>query len=85
MASGRSVPLSRPAVIAPLAGTEVPAQRRVAQPGDVDVTAADLSRAGDLLGYQPAVDLAEGLRRQWEWLAAREDPGQTLAMRRRRC
>ena len=54
--------------------TEVPAQRRVAQPGDVDVTAADLSRAGDLLGYEPAVDLEEGLRRQWEWLAARKSP-----------
>ena len=65
--------------IARLAGTEVPAQRRVAQPGDVDATAADLAKAGDLLGYQPAVELEEGLRRQWEWLAAREHPA-ALAM-----
>ena len=75
VASGRSVPLSEARkVIARLAGAEVPAQRRVAQPGDVDATAADLGKAEDLLGYQPAVELEEGLRRQWEWLAVREDP-----------
>jgi nucleoside-diphosphate-sugar epimerase len=80
VASGRSVPLSEARkVIARLAGDEVPAQRRVAQPGDVDVTAADLTRAGELLGYQPAVELEEGLRRQWDWLAARENPA-ALAM-----
>ena len=62
------------AAIARLAGAEVPVLRRVAQPGDVDATAADLTRARDLLGYEPQVDLAEGLRRQWEWLAAREHP-----------
>ena len=60
--------------IARLAGTDVPAQRRVAQPGDVDATTADLTKAGELLGYQPAVGLEEGLRRQWEWLAARDNP-----------
>jgi UDP-glucuronate 4-epimerase len=80
VASGRSVPLSEARkVIARLAGTEVPAQRRVAQRGDVDATAADLARAGYLLGYRPAVELEEGLRWQWEWLAAREDPA-TVAM-----
>jgi UDP-glucuronate 4-epimerase len=65
--------------IARLSGAEVPAQRRVAQPGDVDATTADLARAGELLGYQPQVDLDEGLRMQWEWLAAREHPAD-LAM-----
>jgi len=82
VASGRSVPLSEARkVIARLAGAEVPAQRRVAQPGDVDATAADLGKAEDLLGYQPAVELEEGLRRQWEWLAVREDPAAvTMAM-----
>ena len=39
--------------MARLAGAEVPVLRRVAQPGDVDATAADLTRARDLLGYQP--------------------------------
>ncbi len=57
--------------------------RRVAQPGDVDATAADLTKARDLLGYQPQVDLAEGLRRQWEWLTAREHPAGSRRWRRR--
>lgn len=81
VASGQSVPLwdARKA-IARLAGAEVPVQRRVAQPGDVDATTADLTKAGELLGYQPKVGLDEGLRRQWEWLAAREHPaGQAMA------
>jgi UDP-glucuronate 4-epimerase len=58
--------------VARLSGALVPMLRRVAQAGDVDATAADLTKARALLGYEPQVDLAEGLRRQWEWLAARE-------------
>ncbi len=74
VASGRSVPLSQARDdIARLAGAEITAHRRVAQPGDVDATAADLTRARQLIGYRPAVGLEEGLRLQWEWLAARED------------
>lgn len=80
VASGQvvSLPHARE-VIARLAGTQVPAQRRAAQPGDVETTTADLSRARDLLGYQPRVDLAEGLRRQWDWLTAREHPAGMVA------
>ena len=75
VASGRSIPLTQAVrTIASLAGTEVPALRRAAQPGDADVTAADLSKARELLGYDPRVDLAEGLRSQWEWLADQERP-----------
>lgn len=71
--SGASVPLADVVdEVARLAGVPVPVLRRIAQPGDVDATAADLARARDLLGYQPRVGLAEGLRRQWEWLAALE-------------
>jgi nucleoside-diphosphate-sugar epimerase len=33
---------------------------------------ADLTKALALLGYEPQVDLAEGLRRQWEWPATSE-------------
>jgi len=39
-----------------------------AQPGDVALTCADLSRAQALLGYQPRVLLAEGLRNFAAWL-----------------
>jgi UDP-glucuronate 4-epimerase len=80
VASGRSVPLSEARkAVARLAGTEVPAQRRAAQPGDVDATTADLTKARELLGYQPEVTLDDGLRRQWEWLAAQDHP-QALSM-----
>lgn len=38
------------------------------QPGDVQRTWADLTRSRAELGYEPRIDFAEGLRRQWEWL-----------------
>jgi len=37
------------------------------QPGDVRRTYADLSRLQSLTGYQPKVDLAEGLGRFVRW------------------
>lgn len=41
--------------------------RRPAQPGDVERTYADLTRATGELGYKPKVNLDEGLRRFVEW------------------
>jgi nucleoside-diphosphate-sugar epimerase len=55
-----------------LLGRPVPVLHRVAQPGDVEATSADLTRAKALLGYEPEVPLAQGLGRQWEWLAAQQ-------------
>jgi UDP-glucuronate 4-epimerase len=73
VASGDSIPLTQVLrTIAVLAGAEVTPLNRTAQPGDADATAADLTKARDLLGYQPQVDIAEGLRRQWEWATASE-------------
>jgi UDP-glucuronate 4-epimerase len=81
VASGRSVSLVQAVrSIASLAGADVPSLRRAAQPGDADVTSADLSKARELLGYEPQVGLTEGLRSQWEWLAAREQPAQLAAV-----
>ena len=37
------------------------------QRGDVDHTAADVTRARRLLGFAPSVDLQEGVRRQVAW------------------
>ena len=37
------------------------------QPGDVEVTCADIRRARQLLGYQPRVSLAEGVGRFVAW------------------
>ena len=39
-----------------------------AQPGDVPATYADITRARDLLGWEPRVGLDEGLARFAEWL-----------------
>jgi len=40
-----------------------------ARPGDVRDSHADISLAQDLLGYQPKVSVADGLRRTVTWLA----------------
>ena len=37
------------------------------QPGDVPQTFADISKAADLLNYQPAVMFEEGIQRFVEW------------------
>jgi nucleoside-diphosphate-sugar epimerase len=36
--------------------------------GDARHTAADVSKAQKILGYQPQVSLREGLTREWEWI-----------------
>ncbi|MEO1433046.1 MAG: NAD-dependent epimerase/dehydratase family protein [Cyanobacteria bacterium J06633_8] len=36
--------------------------------GDARHTAADVSKAKRILGYQPQVSLREGLTREWEWV-----------------
>ena len=43
---------------------------RPEQPGDVSQTAADLTKAAHLLGYQPRVSLEEGLQRMVNWFQA---------------
>jgi nucleoside-diphosphate-sugar epimerase len=37
------------------------------QPGDVQVTCADIVKAGQLLGYNPKVKLLEGLEKYYQW------------------
>jgi UDP-glucose 4-epimerase len=41
--------------------------------GEIRRSFSDISRARDLLGYRPAVDLEQGLERTWEWFLARQD------------
>lgn len=43
-------------------------ERLPMQAGDVERTWADISRAGEMLGFVPKVGLEEGIRRQWEWM-----------------
>jgi UDP-glucuronate 4-epimerase len=40
------------------------------QPGDVDLTCADISRSQRELGYQPRTSFADGLAKQWAWMQA---------------
>ncbi len=40
------------------------------QPGDVERTCADVTRARTLLGYRPSVAIEEGIPRFVEWLRA---------------
>jgi nucleoside-diphosphate-sugar epimerase len=40
------------------------------RPGDVAVSEADVSLARETLGYEPAIQFSEGLRRTIDWIAA---------------
>lgn len=42
------------------------------QPGDVDRTYADITKAKRLLGYEPTIDFREGIRRFVEWSQSRK-------------
>jgi UDP-glucuronate 4-epimerase len=45
-------------------------ERLPMQPGDVNRTFADVSKAKELLGYDPRMDFQEGVRLFVEWLDA---------------
>lgn len=40
--------------------------------GDVKHSRADISKARELLGYEPVVSVEEGLKRTWEWFTQQE-------------
>jgi UDP-glucose 4-epimerase len=52
--------------ISALTGAEVEAVNTDPRPGDVRHSLADISKAREILGYEPAVDFDEGLRRTFE-------------------
>jgi nucleoside-diphosphate-sugar epimerase len=62
-----------------LSGRTLRVRREERQKGDVRHTAADCTLARDALGFRPAVALAEGLRRQWEWIQEEYDGHQSGA------
>ncbi len=53
-------------------GREAIIDRRPMQPGDVDRTYADITRARAAFGYAPSTPIRQGLARQWAWLQAVE-------------
>ncbi|MEJ7618145.1 MAG: NAD-dependent epimerase/dehydratase family protein [Pyrinomonadaceae bacterium] len=46
---------------------EVQAEYKENRPGDVRHSLADITRAQEMLGYQPKIELTEGLRRTLDW------------------
>ncbi|WP_223167231.1 NAD-dependent epimerase/dehydratase family protein [Nonomuraea sp. SYSU D8015] len=56
---------------AEITGLDVPVVHEARQPGDVEATEADLTKARELLGYEPATPLVEGMSQQWKWLLSR--------------
>ncbi len=52
-------------------GKKAVIDRQPAQPGDVPVTYADISKARAKLGYQPKTQIAEGIPRFVEWFRRR--------------
>jgi nucleoside-diphosphate-sugar epimerase len=59
------------AAISELAGSNVDPERVPTREGDIRRSEADVSLARELIGYEPAVDVAEGVRRTVEWFAGR--------------
>jgi len=52
-------------------GSDIPAEYRPPRAGDVRDSLASLERTNRLIGYNPSVDLREGLERTWQWLQTR--------------
>jgi UDP-glucose 4-epimerase len=56
------------ATIERVSGRPLAVRREPRQRGDVRHTAADCTRAATAIGFRPDVELAEGLRREWQWI-----------------
>ena len=54
-------------VLNDLLGTQLPPKYLPPRPGDIRHSRADISRAQELLGYNPVVDLRSGLQRTLAW------------------
>lgn len=52
-----------------LAGKRSSLKDAIAPPADISYTYADISRARELLDYDPQVSVAEGIERFWHWYA----------------
>jgi UDP-glucose 4-epimerase len=70
VATGRRTSLNELwSAIRTITGVKVESRHLPARAGDVRASVADLSRARELLGFEPAVDLLEGLRRTAEYFS----------------
>jgi len=55
-------------LLAAIAGRPFDVRRRERESGDVQDTGADNARAREALGFEPATDVREGLRAEFEWV-----------------
>ena len=53
-------------------GTDLPPIYEPPRPADIRHSYASIHMAGSLLGYQPQMDVREGLRRTIEWFKVHE-------------
>jgi UDP-glucose 4-epimerase len=68
LATGTSITLNEAfKTIAELTGYTGEPKYEAPRPGDIRHSAADISRARDLLGFEPRVDFREGIRRTIDW------------------
>ncbi len=68
VACGRQTSIAQlAAIIDRIVGRQTPIVYLPPREGDVQHSLADISKARRLLGYEPAVDVEEGLRRTVEW------------------
>jgi nucleoside-diphosphate-sugar epimerase len=58
-----------------LMGMDVQPEFATPRPGDVKHSRADISKAGELLGYEPLVSLQEGLSRTLAWMREAQHQG----------
>jgi UDP-glucuronate 4-epimerase len=65
------------AAVGRVVGREPRIEHAPSQPGDVERTWADLTRARAELEYAPTVSLEEALSRQWAWMRTMERPLRT--------
>jgi UDP-glucuronate 4-epimerase len=66
-------------LLAGIAGRPLDVRRHERESGDVQDTGADIARARDALGFEPATDLEAGLRAEFEWVGARSRTRRAVA------
>ncbi len=62
-------------LVAAACGREPIIEQLPMQPGDVDRTYADVTRASDLLDYAPSMPFNEGIQKLVDWLRRRPTDG----------
>jgi UDP-glucose 4-epimerase len=61
------------AVVEKISGRKAKLKRFDRQKGDVRHTNARIDQARQKLGYQPKIDLEQGLAQEWDWLISLQD------------